>query len=104
MDHLLMKLQFEEETGPLLSPQSFLFHSRYDFCTDVYAEVKLQAEALLTGVLRKSSGLMCTNATDPQGGFLLVQTELQMGHVTSWLLYFTTACPNTLRLCTLWRV
>lgn len=36
----------------LFSPQGFLFHSRYNFCVDVHVEIKLKAEALLTGVLQ----------------------------------------------------
>lgn len=37
---------------PLLSPESFLFHCRYNFCVYVHVEIKLEAEALLTGVLQ----------------------------------------------------
>lgn len=41
---------------PTISPQCFLFHSRYDFCVDVNVEVKLEAEALLAGILQTADG------------------------------------------------
>lgn len=37
---------------PPLLPQCFLFHCRYNFCVYVHVEIKLEAEALLTGVLQ----------------------------------------------------
>lgn len=37
---------------PPLLPQGFLFHCRYNFCVYVHVEIKLEAEALLTGVLQ----------------------------------------------------
>lgn len=37
---------------PPLLPQCFLFHRRYNFCVYVHVEIKLEAEALLTGVLQ----------------------------------------------------
>lgn len=48
----------------LVSPQCFLFHSRYDLCVDVHVQVKLEAEALLTGVLQGNTQaeLVCTGA------------------------------------------
>lgn len=37
---------------PPFLPQGFLFHCRYDFCVYVHVEIKLEAEALLAGVLQ----------------------------------------------------
>lgn len=37
----------------VLSPEGFLLHRRDDFSVDVHVEVKLEGEALLTGVLKE---------------------------------------------------
>lgn len=40
----------------LLPPERFLFHGRNDFSVDVHVQVKLEGEALLTGVLQRRAG------------------------------------------------
>lgn len=54
---------------PLLSPQGFLFHSRYNFCVYVHVEIKLKAEALLTGVLQGGTDTLLVE-TGGAGGLL----------------------------------
>lgn len=41
-----------DHSFPTLLPQGFLFHCGYNFCVYVHVEIKLKAEALLTGVLQ----------------------------------------------------
>lgn len=44
---------FDSCTSYDLSPQCLLFHSGYNFSVDVHVEIKLEAEALLAGVLQR---------------------------------------------------
>lgn len=41
---------------PPVLPKGFLFHRRYNFCVNIHVEVKLEAEALLAGVLQGGGG------------------------------------------------
>lgn len=45
-----------QQDCPVLSPQAFLFHGRDDLGVYVHVEVKLEGEALLTGVLQRGTG------------------------------------------------
>lgn len=71
---------------PVCSPQRFLFHGRNNFCVYVHVEVKLEAEALLTGVLQGEQrhckftevGLpVCRLSAHPQGGSFILQCPAQ---------------------------
>lgn len=79
----LLQYNLKVAVPPLLSPQRFLFHCRYDFCVYVHVEIKLEAEALLTGVLRRGGrhsvslhrwGSCCMCARSRSTGGLLLTT------------------------------
>lgn len=80
-----------QQDAPVLSPQAFLFHGRDDLSVYVHVEVKLEGEALLTGVLQRGTG--CQRHRDCVTSLLSALTSV-------WRLlgfFFTNFIPPVLR-------